>query len=139
MIQTFASAVAQKAVSESWVTRFINMQSIRLISQYSTGMDANRHNADSFLKYKLYFDLQEAKITQYNVEAEPFEISKQACDWKKVGVLFSYALCGCGVLLQLVVVWRCPIICCEKTALVLPSCEVEVDRYPSHRIRMRFD
>jgi hypothetical protein len=31
-------------------------------------MDANRHFADSYLKYKLYFDLLHDKMTQYNVQ-----------------------------------------------------------------------
>jgi hypothetical protein len=70
MIRSFASAVAQEPVSESWVTRFINRHAIHLISQYSTGMDADRHNADSFVKYKLYFDSLQAKIAEYNVEVE---------------------------------------------------------------------
>jgi hypothetical protein len=70
MIQNFASSVAQEPVSESWVTRFINKYSIHLISQYSTGMDANRHNVNSYTKCKLYFDLLQAKIAQYNVDAE---------------------------------------------------------------------
>ncbi|KAJ8112467.1 hypothetical protein OPT61_g5173 [Boeremia exigua] len=50
MIQNFASSVAKERVSESWVTHFINNYSIHLISQYSTGMDADRHNADSYAK-----------------------------------------------------------------------------------------
>jgi hypothetical protein len=54
MIQNFASSVAREPVSESWVTRFINNYSIHLISQYSTGMDTNRHNADSYTNYELY-------------------------------------------------------------------------------------
>jgi hypothetical protein len=33
-------------------------------------MDANRHNADSFVKYKLYFDSLQAKIAEYDVEVE---------------------------------------------------------------------
>ena len=57
MIANFASAVAQEPVSESWVTRFIIRYSIHLISQYSTGMDSDRHNADSYVKYELYFNL----------------------------------------------------------------------------------
>jgi hypothetical protein len=68
MIRNFASAVAKEPVSESWVTRFINKYTIDLISLYSTGMDADRHNADSYSKYKLYFDLLQAKIDEYNVE-----------------------------------------------------------------------
>ena len=57
MIQNFASGDTQEPVSESWVTRFINNHSIHLISRYSTGMDSVRHNADSYTKYELYFDL----------------------------------------------------------------------------------
>ena len=60
MIRNFASKIAQEAVSESWVTRFINNHSIHLISKYSTGMDANPHKAVSYIKYKLYFDLLQA-------------------------------------------------------------------------------
>ena len=67
MIANFASAVAQEPVSESWVTRFINKYSINLISQYLTSMDANRHNADLYIKYELYFNLLERKIIKYKV------------------------------------------------------------------------
>ena len=70
MIQNFASSVATERVSESWVTRFINKYSIHLISQYSTGMDANRHKADSYTKYELYFNLLQRKITEYKVDAK---------------------------------------------------------------------
>ena len=69
MIRNFASAVAKEPVSESWVTRFINKHTIHLISLYSTGMDSDRHNADSYSKYKLYFDLLQAKIDEYKVQA----------------------------------------------------------------------
>jgi hypothetical protein len=70
MIQNFASSVAKEHMSESWVTRFINNNSIHLISQYSTGMDANCHNADSYTKYELYFNLLQYKIAEYKVDAE---------------------------------------------------------------------
>ena len=70
MIRNFASAVAKEPVSESWVTRFINKYTINLISKYSTRIDSDRHNADSHSKYKLYFDLLQAKIDEYNVEVE---------------------------------------------------------------------
>jgi hypothetical protein len=70
MIQNFASSVAKEPVNKSWVTRFINNNSVHLISQYSTGMDANRHNADSYAKYKLYFNLLQRKIAEYKVDAE---------------------------------------------------------------------
>ncbi|KAJ8113922.1 hypothetical protein OPT61_g4067 [Boeremia exigua] len=70
IIRNFASAVAKEPVSESWVTRFINKYTIDLISKYSTGMDSDHHNADSHSKYKLYFNLLQAKIDEYNVEVE---------------------------------------------------------------------
>jgi hypothetical protein len=70
MIQNFASSVAKGRVSKSWVTRFINNYSIYLISKYSTGMDANCHNADSYAKYELYFNLLQRKIAEYKVDAE---------------------------------------------------------------------
>ena len=68
MIRNFASAIAQEPVSESWVTRFINEHSIHLISQWATGMDSNRHQADSGDKYSLYFDFLGDKIKEYNIE-----------------------------------------------------------------------
>ena len=33
-------------------------------------MDTNCYNADSYTKYKLYFDLLQAKIAKYDVNAE---------------------------------------------------------------------
>jgi hypothetical protein len=33
-------------------------------------MDANCYNADSFVKYKLYFNSLQAKIAEYDVEVE---------------------------------------------------------------------
>jgi len=69
MIQNFASTIAKKQVSESWVTRFINRNSIHLISQWATGMDQSRHAADSADKYKLYFSLLHHKINEYHIEA----------------------------------------------------------------------
>ena len=68
IIQNFASVVAKEPVSESWVTRFINRHSIHLISQWVTGMDSNRHKANSATKYSLYFDLLRSKINQYRVD-----------------------------------------------------------------------
>ena len=70
IIADTASSIATEPVSKSWVTRFINNHSIHPISQYSAAMDANRHNADSYTKYELYFDLLQANIAQYNVDAE---------------------------------------------------------------------
>jgi hypothetical protein len=70
MIANFASSIAKGRVSESWVTRFINKYSIHLISQYSTGMDSGRHDTNSYTKYRLYSNLLQTKIAQYDVDAE---------------------------------------------------------------------
>ncbi|UPX11670.1 uncharacterized protein EKO05_0002264 [Ascochyta rabiei] len=69
IIQNFASPIAQNLVSESWVTRFINKYSIHLILRYSTGIDRQRHNADSYNKYELYFNLLQHKIAKYLIES----------------------------------------------------------------------
>jgi hypothetical protein len=68
MVQNFASAIAKNDVSEAWVTRFINRNSLDLISHWATGMDQTRHAADSGIKYKRYFDLLHDKLEQYNME-----------------------------------------------------------------------
>lgn len=70
MVQNFASAVASNPCSESWVTRFLHRHHDQLTSQWTTGMDSNRHNAESEYKYKLYFKLLQQKITQYSLEPE---------------------------------------------------------------------
>jgi hypothetical protein len=68
MIQNFASKVAQNPCSETWVTRFLHRHHDRLYPQWSMGMDSNRHNAESGYKYKLYFDLLQQKIADYNIK-----------------------------------------------------------------------
>jgi hypothetical protein len=70
MVQNFASVIAKEPVSESWVTRFVNRHPSELISKWAAGMDSNRHQADSGVKYKLYFDLLVNKITEYDVDVE---------------------------------------------------------------------
>jgi len=67
MIRNFASSLVGRDVSESWVTRFINRNSTHLISRWQTGMDRNRHKADSGAKYSLYFDLLHDKMKEYDV------------------------------------------------------------------------
>jgi hypothetical protein len=68
MVRNFASAVVQNPCSNSWVTRFLHRHRDQLTSQWMTGMDSNRHNAESEYKYKLYFDLLQQIITKYNIE-----------------------------------------------------------------------
>ncbi|KAF1944585.1 hypothetical protein EJ02DRAFT_320411, partial [Clathrospora elynae] len=57
MVQNFASEIAQKRVGEGWVTRFVYRNKDHLISKWVTGLDCTCSKADSWLKYKLYFDL----------------------------------------------------------------------------------
>lgn len=68
MIQNFASQIAGCDVSASWVTRFINRHRIDLITKWTTSMDCQRHQADSLLKYNLYFDLLHSKMIEYDVQ-----------------------------------------------------------------------
>jgi hypothetical protein len=70
MIQNFSSVVAKKEVGKSWVLRFLNRHKDTLLPKWSTGMDSNRHKADSYEKYKLYFNLLHSKMQEYKVEAE---------------------------------------------------------------------
>ena len=70
MVQNFASAVVSDRCSNSWVTRFLNRHSNQLTAQWTTGMDSNRHNAKSEYKYKLYFDLLQQKIAEYDLDPE---------------------------------------------------------------------
>ena len=70
MIRNFASTIAQKPVSDNWVTRFINKHKDRLTPRWTTAMDSVRHAADSSDKYILYFDLLQQKITEYDVDIE---------------------------------------------------------------------
>lgn len=70
MIRNFASTIAKGLVSESWVTRFVNKHKDQLTSQWTTGMDANRHEADSGDKYRQYLELLQLKIAKYNIKPE---------------------------------------------------------------------
>jgi hypothetical protein len=69
MIQNIAETVAKQEVSESWVTRFLHRHADELTIKWSTGIDRNRHQADSEERYKLYFDLLHSKMREYNVGA----------------------------------------------------------------------
>ncbi|RYN15563.1 hypothetical protein AA0115_g12988, partial [Alternaria tenuissima] len=68
MIQRFASDLAGKAVSETWVSRFLHRHPNHLISGYSKGMSKLRCKADSGAKYSLYFKLLHEKMEEYNVQ-----------------------------------------------------------------------
>jgi transposase len=62
MLQNFAATIANREVSESWVTRFLQRHDAQLVTKWSAGIDRNRHQADSRERYQLYFDLLHSKI-----------------------------------------------------------------------------
>ena len=70
MIQNFPSTIAQKQVSLSWVDRFIKCNAEDLAYQWTTGIDRNRHEANSLSKYQFYFNLLQLKIQQYSIETQ---------------------------------------------------------------------
>jgi hypothetical protein len=69
MIQNFAETVVKREVSESWVTWFLHRHADKLTIKWSTGINCNRHQADSEERYKLYFDLLHSKMQEYNIDA----------------------------------------------------------------------
>jgi hypothetical protein len=69
MVRNFAVSIAKEECSDRWVSRFLQRNQTRLTSKWTTGMDRNRHQADSEAKYKLYFDFLHSKMSEYNVEA----------------------------------------------------------------------
>ena len=70
MIRNFAAEIAQVYVGKNWADRFIERHKIHLISRWASGIDNNRHKADSAEKYKLFFELLEQKIEQYNIQPQ---------------------------------------------------------------------
>jgi hypothetical protein len=68
MIRRFASEIAKKELGVHWVDRFVARYKVELISQWATGIDRSRHQADSHLKYSLYFELLRSKLSQYDIE-----------------------------------------------------------------------
>jgi hypothetical protein len=68
MIQNLALQIASEPVGVSWVTRFLRRHRNHLVSRWTSGIDSNRHNANSRAKYKLYFDLLHSKMLQYDIQ-----------------------------------------------------------------------
>ena len=62
MIRNFASSIAKSPVSDSWATRFLNTYQDQLTSQWNNAMDTDRHTADSYTRYQLYFDLLQQRL-----------------------------------------------------------------------------
>jgi transposase-like protein len=96
MIQRFASSLAGKEVSESWVSRFLHRQSDHLISRWNNGLTKQRVKADSAAKYNLYFKLLHQKIEEYNVlPTHIFNMDKKGFQLRRVSRtkrIFSKAL-----------------------------------------------
>jgi hypothetical protein len=67
MIRNFASTIAHKHVSESWVTRFKHRHEDTLISKWGRAMDATHHKANSYFKYKLCFKLLHGKMGEHQI------------------------------------------------------------------------
>jgi hypothetical protein len=55
---------------DAWVTRLLNCHSGRLITTWTTLMKAGRHKADSYEKYRVYFNLADPKMAQYELLPE---------------------------------------------------------------------
>ncbi|KAG9188376.1 hypothetical protein G6011_02299 [Alternaria panax] len=68
MVQQFASELAGKPVSETWVSRFLRRHPNHLISRSGKAMAKERTKADSGAKYSLYFKLLHEKIEEYNIQ-----------------------------------------------------------------------
>jgi hypothetical protein len=68
ILKNFGSAVAQSEVSESWITRFQHRHPDELITKWDTGIDRERHLADSKHKYELYFNLLHSKMREHGID-----------------------------------------------------------------------
>jgi hypothetical protein len=68
MIRNFGSSIAGNECSRRWVSRFLERNQDHLTSKWTSGIDRNRHQADSEYKYKLYFHLLHSKMQEYSIE-----------------------------------------------------------------------
>lgn len=67
-MRQFVSSLVGEEVSESWVTRFTNINSTYLISRWQTGIDWDRHKAGSMTKHILYFELLHDSLRESEVQ-----------------------------------------------------------------------
>lgn len=70
MIKNFASEIAKKEVSVSWVTRFMNRNRDQLTSQWSAVMGSISDGAGSSGKHELYSEMMERKIAEHGIESK---------------------------------------------------------------------
>jgi hypothetical protein len=68
MIQNFGSEVAGRAVSMSWVDRFLHRNHDHLTVRWAPPIDRVRQQADSIDKYDSYFDILHQKIKDYGIK-----------------------------------------------------------------------
>ena len=70
MIRNFATPLAGKEPSDTWVSDLLRRHTDRLLTAWTTPMEAGRHQADSYEKYRCYFDLVHSKMAQYELLPE---------------------------------------------------------------------
>ena len=70
MVRNFVYDIGGKWPGKSWSQRFCQRWKSDLTCKYLTTYDATRFKADSAWSYKLYFDLVEQKIQQYDVQPQ---------------------------------------------------------------------
>jgi hypothetical protein len=69
MLWNYACVVAKKEVRMSWISRFLYCNKDNLLPKWTTGLDSNCFRAESYNKYKLYFNLLHEKMQKCEVEA----------------------------------------------------------------------
>jgi hypothetical protein len=80
MIHRFGSDIAKRELGKNWVDRYIKRYEVDLISRWTTGIDRSHHQANSHLKYSLYFELLRSKISQYDIEpCNMYNMDKKGC------------------------------------------------------------
>ena len=70
MLRNFAKEIVGTKPGKNWPSCWLKAHSNKVISHYTTGMDASYKKADSAFKYLLYFELLAQKIEQYKLEPE---------------------------------------------------------------------
>ena len=67
MIENYVAVIAKWEPSESWVTRFLHRHDDKIVIKTTTGIDRDRHKADSGDSYRAYYRLLYDTLDQYDV------------------------------------------------------------------------
>jgi hypothetical protein len=67
MIRNFSSEISCIYVGKAWVLCFLHCYHNMLTTKWSTAMESNCYAADSYNKYKLYFELLYSKMSEYHI------------------------------------------------------------------------